>query len=131
MMKAGWSASQVGRQLGHSDCVISRHEFHHIVRNARVHPFASSVAIQVHVVPLLGAPVSSRTIRRYLAEGHWDRSAHYALYAPMDASTWSGAAHEGIKLQRNGTRSSLATNPDSISGVMTIVFLCGAHVVNA
>ncbi|GFW19680.1 transposable element Tcb2 transposase [Trichonephila clavipes] len=43
----------------------------------------------------------------------------------------SGATHEETGLQRNGTRSSLAMNPDSISGIMTIVFLCGDSVVNA
>ncbi|GFS51543.1 transposable element Tcb2 transposase [Trichonephila clavipes] len=42
----------------------------HIVRNARVQPTASSAAIQEQIEPLLGAPVSSRTIRRCLAEGH-------------------------------------------------------------
>ncbi|GFY01222.1 hypothetical protein TNCV_5076891 [Trichonephila clavipes] len=31
----------------------------------------------------------------------------------------SGAAYEETGLQRNGTRSSLATNPNSISAVMT------------
>ncbi|GFW69897.1 hypothetical protein TNCV_1403501 [Trichonephila clavipes] len=35
------------------------------------------------------------------------------------------------ELQRNGTRSSLATNSDSISTVRTIVFVCGDPVVNA
>ncbi|GFW17304.1 transposable element Tcb1 transposase [Trichonephila clavipes] len=48
----------------------SRREDHHIVRNVRVQPTASSAAIQVQVAPSLGAPVSSRTIRRRLAEGH-------------------------------------------------------------
>ncbi|GFW37644.1 transposable element Tcb2 transposase [Trichonephila clavipes] len=52
--EAGCSARRVARELGHSDCV----------------PTASSVAIQVQVAPSLGAPVSSRTIRRCLAEGH-------------------------------------------------------------
>ncbi|GFV43112.1 transposable element Tcb1 transposase [Trichonephila clavipes] len=42
-MEVGWSARPVARQLGRSDCVIS---------------------------PSLGAPVSSPTIRRRLAEGH-------------------------------------------------------------
>ncbi|GFU89864.1 transposable element Tcb2 transposase [Trichonephila clavipes] len=42
----------------------SRRENRHIVRNA-----ASSAAIQAQVAPLLGAPVSSRTIRRRMAEG--------------------------------------------------------------
>ncbi|GFW01956.1 HTH_Tnp_Tc3_2 domain-containing protein [Trichonephila clavipes] len=40
-----------------------------IVRNARVQPTASSATIQVQVAPSLGAPVSSRIIRRCLAEG--------------------------------------------------------------
>ncbi|GFV63109.1 transposable element Tcb2 transposase [Trichonephila clavipes] len=37
--------------------------------------------------------------------------------------------HEETGLQGNGTRSSLAANPDSISAVMTIVFVCGDPVV--
>ncbi|GFW47815.1 transposable element Tcb1 transposase [Trichonephila clavipes] len=44
MMEAGWSARRVARQLGRSDCVVA---------------------------PTLGAPVSSRTIQRRLAEGHF------------------------------------------------------------
>ncbi|GFV73998.1 transposable element Tcb2 transposase [Trichonephila clavipes] len=91
MMEAGWSARRVARQLGRSDFVVlrfwdqwireisftrrpgsgrirqtSRREDRHIVRNARVQPTASSA----HVAPSLGALVSSRTIRRRLAEGH-------------------------------------------------------------
>ncbi|KFM56895.1 Transposable element Tcb2 transposase, partial [Stegodyphus mimosarum] len=51
------------RQTSHrEDC--------HIVRNACAQPTASSAAIQAQVAPSLGAPVSSRTIRRHLAEGH-------------------------------------------------------------
>ncbi|GFX83737.1 HTH_Tnp_Tc3_2 domain-containing protein [Trichonephila clavipes] len=46
-------------------------EHHHIVRNARVQPTASSAAIQEQVAPSLEAPVSSRTMRRRLAEGHY------------------------------------------------------------
>ncbi|GFT59228.1 transposable element Tcb2 transposase [Trichonephila clavipes] len=94
MMEAGWSTKRVVRQLDRSDCVerryldqwireisfirrpgserprqASRREDHHIVRNARVHPTASS-ANQVQVAPSLGTPVSSQTIRRRLAEGH-------------------------------------------------------------
>ncbi|GFV45313.1 uncharacterized protein TNCV_2037661 [Trichonephila clavipes] len=38
---------------------------------------------------------------------------------------------EETGLQRNGTRSSLTTNPDSISAVVTIVFVYGDPVVNA
>ncbi|GFS88108.1 transposable element Tcb2 transposase [Trichonephila clavipes] len=40
---------------------------------------------------------------------------------PIDASVWSGATHEETGLQRNGTKSTLAMNPDSILAVMTIV----------
>ncbi|GFX73479.1 HTH_Tnp_Tc3_2 domain-containing protein [Trichonephila clavipes] len=47
-----------------------RREERHILRNARLHPTASSTAIQVQVAPSLGAPVPSRTIQRRLAEGH-------------------------------------------------------------
>ncbi|GFX66977.1 HTH_Tnp_Tc3_2 domain-containing protein [Trichonephila clavipes] len=86
-MEAGWSAEPVDRQLGHSDCVVKRcwdqwitemsftrrpvvtQKDRHIVRNARVQPTASSTAIQAHVAPSLGVLVSSRTIRRCLAEG--------------------------------------------------------------
>ncbi|GFV91797.1 transposable element Tcb2 transposase [Trichonephila clavipes] len=67
---SGWSARRVARQLGRSDCVTSRREDRHIVRNARVQPTASSAAIQAQIAPSLGAPVSSRTVRRRLAEEH-------------------------------------------------------------
>ncbi|GFY15639.1 transposable element Tcb2 transposase [Trichonephila clavipes] len=95
MMEAGWSARRVARQLGCPDCVVrrcwdqwireisftrrpssghprqtSRREDHHIVRNAHVQPTASSATLQAQVAPSLGAPVSSRTIRRRVAEGH-------------------------------------------------------------
>ncbi|GFU57281.1 transposable element Tcb2 transposase [Trichonephila clavipes] len=95
MMEAGWSARRVARQLGRSDYVVrrcwdqwiremsftqrpgsgrprqtSRREDHHIVRNARVQPTASSATIQAQVAPSLGTPVSSRTIQRRLDEGH-------------------------------------------------------------
>ncbi|GFW15949.1 transposable element Tcb2 transposase [Trichonephila clavipes] len=55
----------------------SRRKDHRIVRNARVQPTASSAAIQAHVATSLGAPVSSQTIRRRLAEGH------LGLWRPM------------------------------------------------
>ncbi|PRD21513.1 UNVERIFIED_CONTAM: Transposable element Tcb2 transposase [Trichonephila clavipes] len=48
----------------------SRREDRHIVRNARLQPTASSAAIQIQVETSLGAPVSSRTTPRCLAEGH-------------------------------------------------------------
>ncbi|GFU80762.1 transposable element Tcb2 transposase [Trichonephila clavipes] len=49
---------------------ISHREDRHFVRNVRVQPTASSAAIQAQVASSLGHPVSSRTIRRRLAEGH-------------------------------------------------------------
>ncbi|GFV80683.1 transposable element Tcb2 transposase [Trichonephila clavipes] len=94
-MEAGWSARRIARQLGCFDCVVrrcwdqwiremsftrrpgsgrlrqtSRREDHHIVRNARVQPTASSAAIQVQVAPSVRVPVFSRTIQRRLVEGH-------------------------------------------------------------
>ncbi|GFX65106.1 uncharacterized protein TNCV_452441 [Trichonephila clavipes] len=100
MIEAGWSARRVARQLGRSDCVVrrcwdqwirgmsftrrpdsertrqtNRRENRHIVKNARVRPTVSSAVIQAHVAPLLGSPVSSRTIRRL--KDIWDRDAHY------------------------------------------------------
>ncbi|GFV64569.1 HTH_Tnp_Tc3_2 domain-containing protein [Trichonephila clavipes] len=95
MMEAGWSAGRVARQLDRSDFVIrrcwdqwiqemsftrrpgsgsprqtSRREDGHIIRNARIQPNASVATIQKQITPSLGAPVSSRIIRRRLAEGH-------------------------------------------------------------
>ncbi|GFV81526.1 transposable element Tcb2 transposase [Trichonephila clavipes] len=48
----------------------SRLEDRHIVRNASVQPISLSDAIHAQVALSLGAPVSSRTIRRRMAEGH-------------------------------------------------------------
>ncbi|GFV64926.1 transposable element Tcb1 transposase [Trichonephila clavipes] len=53
------------------------------------------------------------------------------LTPPTDASVWSVVAHEETGLQRSGISLSLATNPDSMSAVRTIVFVCGDPVVNA
>ncbi|GFS72228.1 uncharacterized protein TNCV_2442641 [Trichonephila clavipes] len=146
-MEAGWSARRVARQFGRSDCAVrcwdqwirkmsftrrpdsgrprqnSRREDRHIVRNTRAHLTASSAAIQAQAVPSLGASVSSRTIRRRLAEGHLGSRC----CPPIDASVWSGVAHEETGLQRF----SLSMNPDSISALMTIVFVCGDPEMNA
>ncbi|GFS81631.1 HTH_Tnp_Tc3_2 domain-containing protein [Trichonephila clavipes] len=87
-----------------------------------------SSAIQAHVAHSLRALVSSRTIRRRLADGHLESRCPLRvllLTPPIDASFWSAAAHEETGLQRNRTRLSSATNPDSISAVMIIVFACG------
>ncbi|GFU65293.1 HTH_Tnp_Tc3_2 domain-containing protein [Trichonephila clavipes] len=48
----------------------SRREDRHIVRNVHAQPTGSSAAIQAQVAPSLGALVSSRNIRRHLAERH-------------------------------------------------------------
>ncbi|GFX18164.1 HTH_Tnp_Tc3_2 domain-containing protein [Trichonephila clavipes] len=101
-----------------------------IVRNTRVQPTASSEDIQAQVAPSLEAPVSFRTIRRRLAEGHLG-SWRPLRVLPLTPTHRRGAAHEETGLQWNGTRSSLATNPDSISAVMTNVFVCGDPVENA
>ncbi|GFX44277.1 transposable element Tcb2 transposase [Trichonephila clavipes] len=106
MMEAGWSVIRVARQLDHSDCVVrrrwdqrnremsftlrpgsrrsrqtSRCKDCHIVRNACVQPTTSSAAIQAHVTPSLGGPVSSQTITRQkefdTLKDIWDRGAHY------------------------------------------------------
>ncbi|GFU79020.1 transposable element Tcb2 transposase [Trichonephila clavipes] len=69
MMEAEWLARRVARQLG-CPPQTSRRKDLHIVRNARVQPTASTAAIQAQLAPSLGAPVSSRTIRRCLVEGH-------------------------------------------------------------
>ncbi|GFT32311.1 transposable element Tcb2 transposase [Trichonephila clavipes] len=45
-------------------------EDRHIVTNTHVQPTVSSTVIQTQVAPSLGAPVSSPTVRRPLAEGH-------------------------------------------------------------
>ncbi|GFT98478.1 transposable element Tcb2 transposase [Trichonephila clavipes] len=107
MMKAGWSARRVASQLGRSDCVvrrcwdqwiremsftrrpglgrprqISRQEDRHILRNACVQPTASSATIKALVAHSLGAPVSSRTIRRRLAE-RLLRSQHPLRVLPL------------------------------------------------
>ncbi|GFS64560.1 HTH_Tnp_Tc3_2 domain-containing protein [Trichonephila clavipes] len=65
---------------------ISHREDHHIVRNARVQPTASSAAIQVQVTPLLGAAMSSRIMRRRFAEGHLGsrRPLHVMLWTPTN-----------------------------------------------
>ncbi|PRD23623.1 UNVERIFIED_CONTAM: hypothetical protein NCL1_45884 [Trichonephila clavipes] len=45
-----------------------RREDRHIAINARVQPTASSAAILAQPEPSLGAPVSSRTIRKHLVQ---------------------------------------------------------------
>ncbi|GFS67809.1 uncharacterized protein TNCV_4364601 [Trichonephila clavipes] len=111
----------------------SRREDHHIVRIARVKPTASSAATQKQVAPSLGPSVFSRTIRRRLVEGHLGLRhilRVLSLTPTYQCSIWCGATHEETGKQRNGTSLSLATNSDSISSVMTIVFVCGHPVAS-
>ncbi|GFW19799.1 transposable element Tcb2 transposase [Trichonephila clavipes] len=77
MMEAGWSARRVARQLGRSDCVVRRNWDQWIRGMSFTRRPGSGRPRQISrredrhiVVPSLGAPVSSRTIRRCLAEGH-------------------------------------------------------------
>ncbi|GFV42648.1 transposable element Tcb2 transposase [Trichonephila clavipes] len=58
------------RQGSGSPRQTSRRENRHFVRNAREQPTASLATIQAQVAPSPEAPVSSRTIRRRLAERH-------------------------------------------------------------
>ncbi|GFU80808.1 HTH_Tnp_Tc3_2 domain-containing protein [Trichonephila clavipes] len=160
-MEAGWSVRRIAHQLGRSDCVVrrcwdqwiremsftrrlgsgshrqtSRREDLHIVKNACVQLTASSAALQAQIALSLGAPVSSRTIRRCLAEGH------LGSWGPITCAAFDAPPHRRLHLeycrargnwivQWNGTKSSLATNPDSISAVITIVFLCGNLLVSS
>ncbi|GFT86163.1 HTH_Tnp_Tc3_2 domain-containing protein [Trichonephila clavipes] len=104
----------------------SLREDRHIVRNACAQPTSSSAAIQAQVTPSLGAPVSFRTIRRRLAVPiTWAAFDNHPSTPPL-----------GVVLRsrkQDGSRMELGAraNPDSISAVMTIVFLCGESVVNA
>ncbi|GFT66573.1 transposable element Tcb2 transposase [Trichonephila clavipes] len=159
MMEAMWSTRRVALQLSHSDCVVSKcwdkwiHEMSftrrtcsgrprqtshregsHIVRNARVKPTASSAAIQAQVASSLGVPVSSQSIRSRLADGHLglQRPLSVLPLTPTHRRLCLEYSHArgNWTVQRNGTRSSLVTNPDSISEVMTTMFVCGDPVVN-
>ncbi|GFV56680.1 HTH_Tnp_Tc3_2 domain-containing protein [Trichonephila clavipes] len=87
----------------------SHREDHHIGRNARIQLTASSASIQALVAASIGAPVSSRTIRRHLAEGLLgSRFPLHMLPSLIDVSVWSNATHKETGLPWNGSRSSLA-----------------------
>ncbi|GFW91579.1 transposable element Tcb1 transposase [Trichonephila clavipes] len=101
MMEAGWSARRVARQLGRFDCVT-------------------------HVAPSLGVIVSSRRIRRCLAEGH------LGLRRPLCVLPLT-PPHQRLRLEwcharKNWTAAEWSQvvfsedNPDSISAMMTIVW---------
>ncbi|GFU27183.1 transposable element Tcb2 transposase [Trichonephila clavipes] len=129
MMENGWSSRRVVHQLGLSDCAVrscwdqgiremsftrrqnsgchrqtSHREDRHIVRNARVQPTASSAAIQAQVAPSLGAPVSSRSIRRRLAEGHLGSRCilRVLLFTPTQSTPPFGVVQRTRKLACSG-----------------------------
>ncbi|GFW51148.1 uncharacterized protein TNCV_3594301 [Trichonephila clavipes] len=108
MMEAGLSARRVAHQLGRSDCVTSRREDFHIVRNALEQPTASSAALQAQILPSLGPLCLLEPYKGAWLRDIWDRGAHYVCclwLPPIDASVWSGATHEETGLQRNETNS--------------------------
>ncbi|GFT23681.1 uncharacterized protein TNCV_3511481 [Trichonephila clavipes] len=76
-MEAGWLAKRVARHLRRSDCVISRREDYHIVRNVRVQPTASSAVIQAQVVPSRGAMCLLEPYEGAWQKDIWDRGTHY------------------------------------------------------
>ncbi|GFY17891.1 transposable element Tcb2 transposase [Trichonephila clavipes] len=72
MMEALWSARRVVHQLGRFNCVVRR-RYLHTQRPGSGRPRQTNCREDRHiaqVAPSLGAAVSSRTIRRRLAEGH-------------------------------------------------------------
>ncbi|GFX43469.1 transposable element Tcb2 transposase [Trichonephila clavipes] len=132
-MEAGWSARQVARQLGSSDCIVRRCWDQWIREMSFTRRPYNQDTLNRPVVEktTTSGPLSSRTIRRRLAEGHLGsrRPLRVLSLTPTHGclrlewcrarGNWSAAI---------GTRSSLATNPDSISAVKTIVFVCGDPV---
>ncbi|GFY22354.1 transposable element Tcb2 transposase [Trichonephila clavipes] len=74
----------------------------------------------------LRMPLTDQSLRRPTHPKKCTRTANCFIGRPP--SRHSGTAHEETGQQRNGTRSSLVTNPDSISAVMAIVFVCGDPV---
>ncbi|GFU85545.1 uncharacterized protein TNCV_2860601 [Trichonephila clavipes] len=106
----------------------------YIVRNARVQLSASSVAFHADIEPSLGGPCVLSNLTK--APG----SKTFGIATPITCVAFD--AHPSTppfeccrtretELQRNGTRSSLVANPNSISAVMTTLFVCGDPVVNA
>ncbi|GFU89253.1 transposable element Tcb2 transposase [Trichonephila clavipes] len=76
----------------------TRREVRHIVRNARVQPTPSSAVIQAQVTPSLGAPGSSRTLRRHLAE------EHLGLWRPLRVLPLTLSPHQRLRLEWCRTR---------------------------
>ncbi|GFW03757.1 l-Fucosyltransferase [Trichonephila clavipes] len=67
-----------------------------------------------------------------MIEAWWSAMRVTRELGRYDCVVRSCATHEETGLeQRNGSRSSLVTNPDSFSAVVRLVFVCGDPVVNA
>ncbi|GFV70069.1 HTH_Tnp_Tc3_2 domain-containing protein [Trichonephila clavipes] len=100
----------------------------HIVRSARLLPTVSSAFIQAQEAASLGAPVSSPTIRRCVAERHldWWCSLHVLPLTPIHRRLrleWCHARGNGMQWSGIMLSFLLSSNPDSISAVVTIVFV--------
>ncbi|GFU44754.1 uncharacterized protein TNCV_2220681 [Trichonephila clavipes] len=133
MMEAGGSARRVARQLGRSDCAVRRCKDQWIREMSFTRRPGSGCLQQTshrderHIgILCLLEPYECNWLKDI-----WDRDAHYVCCPerpPIDASVCSGATPEETGLQLNGTWSSLATKPDSISAVIIIVFVCEESV---
>ncbi|GFV40731.1 transposable element Tcb2 transposase [Trichonephila clavipes] len=117
MMEAGWPDRRVARQLGRFDCVVRRC-WDQCIREISFTRSPGSGCSRQTSPPSLEAPVFSQIIRRRLFEGHlrsW-RPLRLLPLTPTHRRLRLEWCHEQeIGLQWNGTRSSYATNPDSIS----------------
>ncbi|GFX03765.1 transposable element Tcb2 transposase [Trichonephila clavipes] len=115
----------------------SRRKDRHIVRNARVQPSASSATIQAQVASSLGTPVSSRTIRMRLVDGHlgsWHPLDPLGVLPLMPNNRFLRL--EWCRARKNWTAAKwnqvvLSDESRYNLAVMIIVFVCGDLMVNA
>ncbi|GFY26811.1 HTH_Tnp_Tc3_2 domain-containing protein [Trichonephila clavipes] len=105
-------------------------------KNARVQSTASSAAIQALVAFSLRASVPSRTIRMRLSEGNLG-SRHPLSVLPLKPThrrlrfEWCHARGNWTAVEWNQVVfSDVCVNSDSISAVMTTVFMYGDPVIN-
>ncbi|GFS54898.1 transposable element Tcb2 transposase [Trichonephila clavipes] len=134
-MEAGWSASRIARQLGCSDCVERRcwdqwiREISFIRRPGSGRPRQTSRREDHHI-----GPVSSRTIRRRLAEGHLGSRPPLRVL-PLTPTQlrlslkWCRAQGNWTEAEWNHVAFSDETRFNLSSD--TIVFVWGDPVVNA
>ncbi|GFY36832.1 hypothetical protein TNCV_2567941 [Trichonephila clavipes] len=101
----------------------SRKPSHH---TACREPTASLTAVQTKATPSLRPLCLPEPSQGTWLKDIWYRGVPYVCCQwdpPINASIWSDVAHDGIGLQRNQTKSSSATNLDSIGAVMTFMFV--------